>query len=303
MAEVAGFAEIGDYLDQPVRTYSSGMQVRLAFSIATVIRPDILIVDEALSVGDIYFQQKCFDRIRGFRDAGTTLLFVSHSLSTVYSLCSRAIYLEGGVLQLDGTAKEAIDLYQARVVAMSHKGAEEVVVVAPSEPSPGRASTAPGSTTGSYSTEGVTIRTVRLLDGTGRNVGVFFGDQEMTIEIVGAFDKAVDDPHFGFQVRDRLGQPLFMTTTHGLGARVGAVQPGETRTIRFRFRPGIAPGEYTVTAGIANRGRFDGSFEESLVRHQDVAAFTVVEPTNAKRWAGMINLQPTVEVVGAGRAA
>lgn len=306
MAEVADFAEIGDYLDQPVRTYSSGMHVRLAFSIATVIRPDILIVDEALSVGDIYFQQKCFDRIRAFRDAGTTLLFVSHSLSTVYALCSRAIYLDGGVLQIDATAKEAIDLYQARVVAMSQKG-QEVVVVAPEKPARDIAAVpapqAQGTTTGSYHTEGVTIRTVRLLDGAGRDTEVFFADQEMTIEIVGAFDRAVDDPHFGFQVRNRLGQPLFMTTTHGLGARVGAVGPGETRTIRFSFRPSIAPGEYTVTAGIANRGRFDGSFEESLVRHQDVAAFTVVEPANATRWGGIIDLQPTVEVAGAERSA
>jgi hypothetical protein len=94
-----------------------------------------------------------------------------------------------------------------------------------------------------------------------------------------------------------------MSTTHGLGARVCAVGPGETRTIRFKFRPSIAPGEYTVTAGIANRGRFDGSFEESLVRHQDVAAFTVVEPANATRWGGIIDLQPTVEVAGAERSA
>ena len=154
---------------------------------------------------------------------------------------------------------------------MSQKG-QEVVVVAPDEPARDIAAApapqAQGTTTGSYRTEGVTIRTVRLLDGAGRDTEVFFADQEMRIEIVGAFDRTVDDPHFGFQVRNRLGQPLFMTTTHGLGARVGAVGPGETRTIRFKFRPSIAPGEYTVTAGIANRGRFDGSSRSRLVRHQ-----------------------------------
>jgi lipopolysaccharide transport system ATP-binding protein len=221
---------------------------------------------------------------------------VSHSLATVYSLCSRALYIEDGVLQLDGPAKEAIDLYQARVVARSQKG-EAVVVVAPGpSPSSSPSPKAEGDATGSYSTEGVTIRGVSLLDGNGRATEVFLSDQEMTIEIVGVFERAVDDPHFGFQVRDRLGQPLFMTTTHGLGVQVGRVGSGEARAIRFRFRPRIAAGEYTVTAGIANRGRFDGSFEESLVRHQDVASFTVLEPAGAIHWAGMINLHPTVDV-------
>jgi hypothetical protein len=93
-----------------------------------------------------------------------------------------------------------------------------------------------------------------------------------------------------------MGQALFMTTTHGLGMRLGAIRAGESRTVRFRFSPAIAPAQYTVTAGIANRGRFDGSFEEALVRHQDVAAFTVVEPADAPRWSGLINLRPRVEI-------
>jgi len=96
MPQIEAFAEIGEYLDQPVRIYSSGMQVRLAFSVATAVRPDILIVDEALAVGDVFFQQKCFERIRAYREAGTTLLFVSHSMGSVYSLCDRAILLNGG---------------------------------------------------------------------------------------------------------------------------------------------------------------------------------------------------------------
>ncbi|MBK8538333.1 MAG: ABC transporter ATP-binding protein [Candidatus Competibacteraceae bacterium] len=101
-AEIEAFAEIGDYIDQPVRTYSSGMQVRLAFSVATAIRPDILIVDEALSVGDAYFQHKSFARIRQFRDQGTTLLFVSHSPGAVKTLCNRVILLDQGIMARDG---------------------------------------------------------------------------------------------------------------------------------------------------------------------------------------------------------
>src|SRR6185312_5029872 len=116
MRGIEEFAGIGDYIDQPLRVYSSGMAVRLAFSVATAVRPDILIVDEALAVGDVLFQQKCFDRIREFRDAGTTLLFVSHSMPSVHSLCDRALLLHEGRTVIDGSVKESIDLFNALAV-------------------------------------------------------------------------------------------------------------------------------------------------------------------------------------------
>ncbi len=314
MAEIVEFAQIGDYLDQPVRTYSSGMQVRLAFSLATVVRPDILIVDEALSVGDIFFQQKCFERIRGFRDAGTTLFFVTHSLPTVYALCSRAIYLENGRVVMDGEPKTVIDFYQAKAVekATSNAGALEIVKSpepignAPVDkaPQPALAAEAPAQIesalgtpgAGSYFSEGASIDAVRLLDERGVPAQVFSSAGTVTVEIVGRFERQIDDPHFGFQVRDRFGEALFMTTTHGQGRQVGAVGPGDSRMVRFQFRPSLAAGQYTITAGLANRGRFDGSFEEALVRHHDVTSFTVIDPADAARWNGIINLRPTVEV-------
>ncbi len=113
----------------PARTYSSGMTVRLAFSAATVIRPDVLIVDEALAVGDVYFQQKCFARIQSFRDQGTTLLFVSHDPQSVLNLCDRAILLEQhGLLMVDDEPKVALDLYQAKVPAKSRSGGPTIAL-------------------------------------------------------------------------------------------------------------------------------------------------------------------------------
>ena len=112
MPEIEAFAEIGEYIDQPVRVYSSGMQMRLAFSVATARRPDILIVDEALSVGDAYFQHKSFDRIRQFRRAGTTLLIVSHDKQAIQSICDRAILLDGGRLAKEGSAGSGDGLLQ-----------------------------------------------------------------------------------------------------------------------------------------------------------------------------------------------
>lgn len=117
MPEIEAFAEIGDYIDQAVRVYSSGMQVRLAFAVATAVRPDILIVDEALSVGDAYFQHKCFLRIRRFQDQGTTLLFVSHDLAAVRALCARAIWLDNGAVREVGETKDVLDAYATALYA------------------------------------------------------------------------------------------------------------------------------------------------------------------------------------------
>jgi len=113
MHEIETFAEIGEYIDQPVRVYSSGMQMRLAFSVATAKRPDVLIVDEALSVGDTYFQHKSFDRIRQFNKQGITLLIVSHDKQAIQSVCDRAILLSDGRIAMEGEPEAVMDYYNA----------------------------------------------------------------------------------------------------------------------------------------------------------------------------------------------
>ncbi|PZP60832.1 MAG: ABC transporter ATP-binding protein [Pseudoxanthomonas spadix] len=109
--QIQEFAEIGDYFDEPLRTYSSGMQVRVAFAVATAFRPDILIVDEALSVGDAYFQAKCFKRIQSFKDEGTTLILVSHSIGDIVQHCKRAIMIKDGGIYVDGPSREVSNIY------------------------------------------------------------------------------------------------------------------------------------------------------------------------------------------------
>src|SRR4028119_1905104 len=114
--DIAAFSEIGDFIDRPVKTYSSGMFVRLAFAVAVSVKPEIFIVDEALAVGDIYFQQKCFERLREMKSSGTTILFVSHDSSAVYKLCRRAILIEAGEIVFDDKARVVIDLYEAKLL-------------------------------------------------------------------------------------------------------------------------------------------------------------------------------------------
>lgn len=124
------FADIGDFIDRPTKSYSSGMLVRLAFALQVHVDPDILIVDEALSVGDVFFQQKCITKIREILDRGVTLFFVSHGLNSVKSLCKRAIFLQGGQIVADGPADEVCDLYQNSLTTMSARARDEAVAFA-----------------------------------------------------------------------------------------------------------------------------------------------------------------------------
>jgi len=129
-AMIEQFADIGDFIDRPTKSYSSGMLVRLAFALQVHVDPDILIVDEALSVGDVFFQQKCITKIREILDRGVTLFFVSHGLNSVKSLCDRAIFLQGGQIVADGPADEVCDLYQNSLTTMSLRAREEAVAFA-----------------------------------------------------------------------------------------------------------------------------------------------------------------------------
>ncbi|MFP1809624.1 ABC transporter ATP-binding protein [Lonsdalea quercina] len=121
MPDIERFADIGDYIEQPVRIYSSGMQMRLAFAVATASRPDILIVDEALSVGDTRFQAKCYARIAEFKKQGTTLLLVSHSAGDIVKHCDRAIFLKNGSVEMDGTARDVTNRYLDELFGKSEK--------------------------------------------------------------------------------------------------------------------------------------------------------------------------------------
>jgi lipopolysaccharide transport system ATP-binding protein len=316
MPAIESFAGIGDYMDQPLRTYSSGMHVRLAFSVATAVRPDILIVDEALAVGDVLFQQKCFDRIREFRDAGTTLLFVSHSMPSVHSLCDRALLLHEGRTVIDGSVKESIDLFNALAVRARERDPAVLDIVGePRSPSiadagDDRAASAgrddadsnksaprqvASAQAGSFSREGASIVAVRLLCDE-REAEAFVSESTVTLQIVARFDAAYDDPHVGFQIRNSRGEVVFMTNTHCMGMRLGAVQPRDEVSVAFRFRAALAPGGYSVTAGMANGGLLEGFFREALSRTQDVRAFTVLRNRSAILWSGTYNLAPACTI-------
>lgn len=237
MGEIEAFAEIGPYIDQPVRTYSSGMQVRLAFSVATAVRPDILIVDEALAVGDAYFQHKCFTRIRQFKADGTTLLFVSHDPGAVKTLCDRAILLEGGKIAKAGSPDDVLDYYNA---LLAKNGGQPVAAV-----ESGKAET-PGTRSGNKKAE---ILSVELL-GSTPGAGMFRVGEAVTLRICFVRHQALPELTLGVLFKDRLGNEIFGTNTFHLGLSLEETPLG-ARCVDFEIpQLDLGVGSYSITVAL-----------------------------------------------------
>jgi lipopolysaccharide transport system ATP-binding protein len=239
MPEIEDFAEIGDYFDQPLRIYSSGMQMRVAFSVATAVKPNILIVDEALSVGDAYFQHKSFDRIREFRKQGTTLLIVSHDRSAVQALCDRAILLERGTQVKDGTPEEVMDLYNALLAERQ----EQTVEVRRHDS--GRAQTVSG-------TLEATVEDIALLNASGDAVEMINVGEAVDLRVRVRAHRDIPRLVLGYMIKDRLGQTIFGTNTFHTDQTLEDVPAGSLVTFTARFDMNLGPGGYSVATALVS---------------------------------------------------
>ncbi len=296
MPQILEFAEIGDYIDQQVRVYSSGMQMRLAFSVATCVRPDILIVDEALAVGDVFFQQKCFGRIESFTKAGTTLLFVSHSAGTILNICDRCIFLRGGRVAFDGAPADALDLYQADLLGRLDQAPDKLQVRPASAPViPREQLVALTGKTGSITTPSADCVGVRLLDADGSERTTLVADRAVTLQIDYLFHEDASDPHVGFKIRNRFGAVLFETNSYCMGQGFGPAHAGTVLTASFALPLTLFPDEYTITVGLGNGGHGEGAFENVLNYLHEALAFVVAPNPDAIVWSGLVNLQPQLQ--------
>jgi len=249
MPDIERFAEIGESIDHPVRTYSSGMQMRLAFSVATARRPDILIVDEALSVGDAYFQHKSFDRIRSFRKAGTTLLIVSHDRSAIQSICDSAILLEGGHMVMHDKPEAVMDYYNALLAE------REGQVVRQETLAGGQVQTVSG-------TGEAGILSVRLLDERERSIDAAEVGQPVTLEVEVEIRQDIERLVLGFMIKDRLGQAMYGINTHRQNQALEDLRAGERITYRFAFVMGLGKGNYSVALSLSRLdSHLDRNFE------------------------------------------
>ena len=260
MPEIEAFAEIGDYMEQPVRTYSSGMQMRLAFSVATARRPDVLIVDEALSVGDAYFQHKSFDRIREFRKAGTTLLIVSHDRQAIQNLCDRAILLAKGRLALEGAPEEVMDFYGAMIAE------KEQNTVRQERLDNGKVRTISGTGEAGFAD-------IALINAQGQRVEVLEVGAQVTLEVT--VDVRQDIPRLvlGFMIKDRMGQAIYGINTHRLHRELESLTAGEQIIYRFAFPANLGKGNYSIALSLS---RFDSHLDTNYEWRDFALVFHVI---------------------------
>ncbi len=280
---ITAFADIGEFIDQPVKTYSSGMYVRLAFAVIANVDAEVLVVDEALAVGDVFFAQKCMRFLRTFQEGGGTLIFVSHSSAAVVNLCRRAIWLEKGHVVMDGPSKEVSEAYHARSYGMQvgaraadddagHEDAgEEDAIVDSSTMRVFRFN--PSAST--FGDGRARIRSVTLVGPDGRPLSRIEGGENVCLRIDADVRADLDSPVVGFFLKDRLGQQLFGTNTYlsGHGPRPPA-RAGHRLRAEFAFRmPWLPVGTYSFDVALAdgthadhvqNDWVFDGLVIESV---------------------------------------
>jgi lipopolysaccharide transport system ATP-binding protein len=278
MPEIEAFAEIGEYIDQPVRVYSSGMQMRLAFSVATAHRPDVLIVDEALSVGDAYFQHKSFDRIRDFRQQGTTLLIVSHDKSAIQSICDHAILLNAGKMAMKGEPEAVMDYYNALLADHQNQKVQQTVGES------GRIQTISGSG------EAVSEE-VLLLNDQDEPVEVINVGQRVRLKIAVRAVEEVTDLVVGYMIKDRLGQPVFGTNTYHLDVQLQHMSKNERATVLFDFNANMGEGNYSVSIALHTR---DTHLSKNYEWRDLALVFNVVNMDKA-RFVGVAWMPPSLE--------
>ena len=228
--DIIEFSELGEYIKEPVRTYSSGMTMRLAFSIAIHADPNCFVIDEALSVGDAHFQQKCFKRIKDFKENGGSILFVSHDLNAVKMLCNRILVVENGEVVFDGSTEDGVNAYNRIIAGM----ADEPYSLAYQK--------------NDYGTGEAVITNATCRGLVSENSTVASGEY-LNIALTIVVKEKIEQLSIGMMIRDRFGQDIFGTNSSLLGEELKNILPG-TFHAQFSLPLNISPGKYTLTCAL-----------------------------------------------------
>ncbi len=279
MDDILNFADIGDYVHQPVKTYSSGMFVRLAFAVAINIEPEILIVDEALSVGDVFFQAKCYHKFEEFKEMGKTIVFVSHDLSSISKYCDRVVLLNQGVKLGEGSPKEMIDAYKQVLVGQYVPAADDHSLLSDKEITAAAAAAA-GTVKGEvnpelleYGTKDAMITGYKITDDMGRETSALLKGKECTITMQVHFEHDIEAPIFAFTIKNIKGVEITGTNTMVEKAFLSPVRAGSDMEITFTQKIDLQGGEYLLSFGVTGFEK-----EEFQVYHRlyDVMNMTVI---------------------------
>lgn len=260
------FADIGDYVYQPVKSYSSGMFVRLAFAVAINIDPEILIVDEALSVGDIFFQAKCYHKFEEFKQMGKTIVFVSHDLNSISKYCDRVFLLNQGDLLGEGSPKEMIDAYKKVLVGQYGEGEEAVVSALGNNPD-----------LVEYGDGRARIEECYITDENGTKSTVLIKGAPFTLHLRISFTDAISNPIFAFTIKNVQGTEITGTNSMLEKAFMEPVKAGDVKEVTFTQRALLQGGEYLISLGVTG---YERETFEVYHRLYDVLNVTVVSDKN-----------------------
>ena len=282
---ILDFADIGEYIYQPVKTYSSGMFMRLAFAVAINIDPEILIVDEALSVGDVFFQAKCYRKFEEFKKAGKTVLFVSHDLSSISKYCDRVMVLNQGVKLGEGSPKEMIDIYKQVLVGQYDADENTDRTQKNAEKSETKVL--------DYGSGKAKITEYDVIDDKGIRNSTIMKGSVCTIRMKVKFFEDVKAPIFAFTIKNKYGVEITGTNTMFEKAFLDSVKKGDVKEITFRQRVDLQGGEYLISLGCTG---YEG--EDYTVYHRlyDVMGLTVVSDKNS---VGYYDMNSVVTVTDA----
>jgi len=302
---IAEFADIGEFINQPVKTYSSGMMVRLSFAVAVAVEPEILIIDEALAVGDELFQRKCYAKIEAIKSQGATVLIVSHSGSSIVQLCDRAILLDGGEMLTSGEPKQIYGMYQQLLYALDDKRANvRSKIKSLGQEEPIKVNEGNGNLSGDrigpydpensdeffdpylvptsrleYDSKGARIRDAKILTLDGKCVNHLVCGRRYIYQYHVDFEKDIEAVRFGMLIKTKSGIELGGTVSSSLlkGNKLN-IKAGTTYLAEFDFRCLLTSGTYFLNSGVL--GEISG-VSEYLHRILDVAMFKVQEEKNS----------------------
>jgi lipopolysaccharide transport system ATP-binding protein len=285
---IIDFSELGEFISEPIKTYSSGMTMRLAFSIAIHADPTCFLVDEALSVGDAYFQQKCMRKIQEFRENGGSIVFVSHDMNAVITLCDSAMMLDHGQIIDCGEPKNVVDFYQNMILKKSHQGDIPVQVK--------KIEKEKNVNSSSISTGEVELVSFKIYNENEEEISYI--ESEKIIKIIYEVKalKDLDEPHYGLMIRNNLGLSVFETNTYCMKMKTEKIFKGQYIKVKWTMVFPLIFGAYSFSVGIANKGYDLGSFEEYSLLAHDLGIIKVLPNSQSATYFGIFNMKPEINI-------